>query len=218
MRSPVLVLSLLAGGAVLASWGHTGDTTPDRRPAATESAYRAVPNLLSNPSFEMDWMHNAVTVQTRFHLLEQSDWGYGQADGLPDCWIVTPTAYRDAAVSRFGNASLRLQGTASQVVYLCGETDPRDGGAHYNAFRPLPAALVEDDRASAPALRCVVQDPGRDGPAGPFRHRRIQPGRADNDADLHGLVRQGHARLGVPRGHRRRSRPTSACPTPLSCG
>lgn len=100
-------------------------------------------NLISNASFEMDWMHNSVTSNSRFYLLEQSDWGYAQADGLPDCWVVSPTSYRDTAEAKFDKASLRLQGNASQVVYLCGETDPKDGGAHYNAFRPLPAALTK---------------------------------------------------------------------------
>jgi hypothetical protein len=114
--------------------------------AMTEAAYKALPNLLSNPGFEMDWMHNHVTATTRFLLLEQSDWGYAQSDGLPDCWVirgVPPSTRQDPGAARFGKASLRLQGTATQVVYLCGDTDPRSGGAFYAPFRPLPASLLQ---------------------------------------------------------------------------
>ncbi|MGC8669452.1 MAG: hypothetical protein ACP5VE_15200 [Chthonomonadales bacterium] len=112
-------------------------------PPANEAAFRALPNLLQNPSFEMDWMHNLVTVRTRFLLLEQSDWGYGQSDGQPDCWVLPEDARRDTTTARFGSASLRITGSAWQVVYLCGETDPRAGGAYYNPFRPLPANLLK---------------------------------------------------------------------------
>ncbi len=123
--------------------GGTAEPARPVRQALTEKGFRAVPNLIQNPSFEMDWMHNRVTAQTRFQLLEQSDWGYGQSDGLPDCWVVSLPSRLDATIAHFGKASLLLQGSASQVVYLCGETDPRDGGAHYNAFRPLPAGLTD---------------------------------------------------------------------------
>lgn len=109
--------------------------------APTEAAYRAAANLVGNPDFEQDWTHNKVTVNTRFRLLEQSDWGYAQADGLPDFWVVGPTARLDTSAAKFGKASLRLDGAATQVVYLLGETDPKDGGSHYNAFLPLPAEL-----------------------------------------------------------------------------
>ncbi len=91
-------------------------------------------------------MHNQVTVMTRLGLLEQSDWGYGQGDGLPDCWVMAATARLDTREARFGRFSLRLQGAAWQLMYLLGETDPRDGGAHYNALRPLPAPLAQHVR------------------------------------------------------------------------
>lgn len=113
---------------------------------ANEAAYRALHNLIQNPSFEMDWMHNVVTVRTRFLLLDQSDWGYGQSDGQPDCWVLPEDARRDTSTARFGSASLRLTGSAWQVVYLCGETDPRAGGAYYSPFRPLPANLLRHAR------------------------------------------------------------------------
>lgn len=132
------VLTLLAGGLPALSAASPA--------ALAEADYRALPNLVANPSFEMDWTHNQVTVATRFQLLEQSDWGYGQSDGLPDCWVVPPTARLDPVTARFGQSSLRLQGAAWQVVYLLGETDPRDGGAHYNRFLPLPLELAQKVR------------------------------------------------------------------------
>ncbi len=115
-------------------------------PPASDAAFRALPNLIQNPSFEMDWMHNVVTVRTRFLLLDQSDWGYAQSDGQPDCWVLPEDARQDTTAARFGSASLRLSGSAWQVVYLCGETDPRAGGAYYNPFRPLPAELLRHVR------------------------------------------------------------------------
>ena len=139
---------------------------------STEAAYSALANLVSNPSFEMDWMHNRVTVNTSFLLLEQSDWGYAQSDGRPDYWVVPDSARLDTRVAKFGKASLRLQGTASQVIYLLGETDPKDGGAYYNAFRPLPGPMVQHvkprplrfgagarrrTRACRPALTVVME-------------------------------------------------------------
>src|SRR5580658_7920927 len=95
---------------------------------AAEPAYRAVRNLVANPSFEMDWMHNRVSSNTRFMLLEQSDWGYAQSDGQPDYWIVSDACRLDTDTAKFGKRSLRLKGVGSQVVYLLGETDPKDGG------------------------------------------------------------------------------------------
>src|SRR5947199_2820678 len=94
-------------------------TLPGSAEDAPKPDFDKTRNLVSNASFEMDWMHNSVTSNSRFYLLEQSDWGYAQADGLPDCWVVSPTSYRDTAEAKFGKASLRLQGNASQVVYLC---------------------------------------------------------------------------------------------------
>ena len=136
---------------------------------------------------------------------------------MPDCWIVTPTAYRDAAVARFGNASLRLQGTASQVVYLCGETDPRDGGAHYNAFRPLPAALSKtiEPRPLRFGAWCKTQDamaqPGLSVIVEYSQVERITTrtftvsfGKGTHDWEYREVTVA--------------AAPTSACPTPLSCG
>lgn len=110
--------------------------------SAGASQYAAVANLIQNPSFEMDWMHNNVTSNTRFQLLERSDWGYAQSDGLPDSWVLPERACLDPTSVRFGKASLFLSGDASQVVYLCGQTNPRDGGAFYNPFVPIPAELA----------------------------------------------------------------------------
>jgi hypothetical protein len=129
----------------------------------TESAYRALPNLLSNPSFEMDWMHNQVSANTRFLLLEQSDWGYSQSDGLPDNWVirgVPPKTRQSVTARRFGKASLQLQGTASQVVYLCGETESRSGGAFYSPFRPLSVSLARSLRSRPLRIGvwCKTQD------------------------------------------------------------
>ncbi len=161
--------TIIAGLIAIVQTAATSAQTPEKKvaepkaAALTEAAYRALPNLLSNPSFEMDWMHNQVTANTRFLLLEQSDWGYAQSDGLPDCWVmrgVPPATRRDPRTARFGKAALRLQGSASQVVYLCGETDPRGGGAYYNAFRPLPAALTQGlkPRSLRIGVWCRTQD------------------------------------------------------------
>jgi hypothetical protein len=150
MANPLIFVSL-AGAAAIASQFATPTSLPAVQEqigkplqAATPSAdYDRLPNLIQNGSFEMDWMHNAVSSYTRFQLLEQSDWGYAQADGQPDSWVLPETARIDAKMARFGRASLRLRGTASQVVYVLGETEPRDGGAFYNPFVPLPAELAK---------------------------------------------------------------------------
>lgn len=106
-----------------------------------EAEYRRLPNLAQNGSFESDWMHNKVSAGTRFMLLEQSDWGYAQSDAIPDSWVIRGSARLDDTAGKFGTACLRITSEATQVIYLCGETDPADGGNGYNAFRPLPADL-----------------------------------------------------------------------------
>lgn len=58
----------------------------------SEAEYAQMPNLIQNPSFESDWMSNAVAGNNRFLLLDQSDWGYGQSDGLADSWVVSRSA------------------------------------------------------------------------------------------------------------------------------
>lgn len=130
-----LILALLSCALLMS-------TAPAHAKEPTDAEYRALPNLVQNAGFESDWMHNKVSANTRFMLLEQSDWGYAQSDGLPDSWVIRATgARRDKSAAKFGKASLRLSGEASQVVYLCGETDPADGGNGYNTFRPLPPDL-----------------------------------------------------------------------------
>jgi hypothetical protein len=134
-----LIVVVLIASVVQPRTGSAGDSP---RASMTESAYRRLPNLVANGSFEMDWMHNRVTVNTRFLLLEQSDWGYAHPDGQPDYWMVADSSRIDTTTSRFGKSSLRLKGTAAQVVYLLGETEPRGGGAFYNPFKPLPKSLL----------------------------------------------------------------------------
>ena len=87
-------------------------------------------------------MHNKVVGNNRFLLLEQGDWGYAQGDGVPDCWVVSGACRLDPSGPAPAKTSLRLAGDAWQVVYLCGETEPNDGGGGYNAFRPLPRDLL----------------------------------------------------------------------------
>ncbi len=125
----------------------------------TDAEYPHLKNLIQNASFEMDWMHNAVSSATRFLLLDQSDWGYGQSDGIPDSWVCREGRL-DRAVHKFGSASLRSRGDAWQVIYVCGETDPKGGGAYYNPFRPLPAELckVITPRPLRVGVWCKTQD------------------------------------------------------------
>ena len=109
----------------------------------SEADYSSSHNLIQNASFESDWMHNRVTSNNRFLLLDQSDWGYAQSDGVPDLWVTSPPAGRsDHSQAKVGSASLRLEnGEAWQVVYLCGETTDNNGGSAYNPFRPLSFEL-----------------------------------------------------------------------------
>lgn len=125
----------------------------------TDAEYPLLQNLIQNASFEMDWMHNATSSKTRFLLLEQSDWGYAQSDGIPDSWVCREGRL-DREVHRLGHASLRLQGDAWQVVYICGQTDSKDGGANYNAFGPLPSNLRKavKPRPLRVGVWCKTQD------------------------------------------------------------
>ena len=92
MRRLALIVLVFIASVVQPRIGFAGDSP---RASMTEAAYRGLPNLVANGSFEMDWMHNRVTVNTRFLLLEQSDWGYAQPDGQPDYWIVSEPSRLD---------------------------------------------------------------------------------------------------------------------------
>lgn len=116
-------------------------------PPSPASSLQAPGNLLLNAGFEEDWYHRGFAEQRRFRLLQSSDLGVGQADGVPDHWrfreVPLPQAW-DTTVTRSGFRSLRLTGQSevSQLLRAAGEQADKAGGAQYAEFLRMEQSLA----------------------------------------------------------------------------
>ena len=104
--------------------------------------------MLFNPSFEEDWHRRDFGSQRRFLLLQASDIGVGEQDGLPDHWSLSGTEVWSQERPRSGRRGLKFTGpgSASQRLRWLGENGWQVGGAHYGGFLPLPAELASQVR------------------------------------------------------------------------
>lgn len=148
---PLLLTLLLLGCA----------SAPPRPPAAAaptpgpETAWPEVPrarpeagNMLFNPSFEQDWHRREFGQQRRFLLLQASDIGVGEQDGLPDHWTLGGAGAWSQERPRSGQRVVKFTapGSAGQKLRWLGENGWQVGGAHYGGFLPLPAELASQVR------------------------------------------------------------------------
>ncbi|MBM3457443.1 MAG: hypothetical protein FJX77_02750, partial [Armatimonadetes bacterium] len=109
--------------------------------------HRVAGNLAQNAGFEEDWSHRRFSENRRFLLLQSSDLGVGEQDGVPDHWRLEGAAFPaawDTTVRRSGSRSLRLTGgaRARQWVRGAGEQFWQTGGAYYQDFLPLARDLA----------------------------------------------------------------------------
>ncbi len=141
-----------AGGTGPASTrGATSAPTRGQAPAPARALvaapHREDRNLMQNSGFEHDWSHRRFAENRRFLLLQSSDLGVGEQDGVADHWrlegAAMPAAW-DTAAGRSGGRALRLAAgaRARQWVRGAGEQFWQTGGAYYQDFLPLARELA----------------------------------------------------------------------------